>query len=316
MNTLQRDNLIYQILGEKMISDEQDYMKLTAPQNIEKAIHTFEGLIKGIGIDNVVNEQEINALRHWMDDHQKYAKTHPFNELIPLLEEVLEDEIFNEEEKLDLLWLCEQMTIENLYNNDITSDIQRLQGILAGIIADGIISKEELDGLSEWLKEHDHLKTCWPFDEIDSLVISVLEDGVIDNVEHKMLLEFFNEFINYQEQSSIDSGTAKEIKLIKGVCSNDPDIEFQGRVFCFTGKLNKATRKDLAEIIKKNEGIFTKKMSENVDYLIVASNSNPAWAYACYGRKVEQAITMRKEGKKIAIVHEKDFWNGIEAQSK
>lgn len=35
---------------------------------------------------------------------------------------------------------------------------------------------------------------------------------------------------------------------------------------------------------------------------------NPCWAYACYGRKVEQAIGLRKAGSQLLLVHEADFW--------
>jgi len=31
-----------------------------------------------------------------------------------------------------------------------------------------------------------------------------------------------------------------------------------------------------------------------------------------YGRKVEKAIQLRKEGHKIILVHENDFWDAIE----
>lgn len=34
---------------------------------------------------------------------------------------------------------------------------------------------------------------------------------------------------------------------------------------------------------------------------------NPCWAYACYGRKIEKAMELRKKGAQILIVHEADF---------
>lgn len=33
----------------------------------------------------------------------------------------------------------------------------------------------------------------------------------------------------------------------------------------------------------------------------------PCWAFSCYGRKVEEAMNMRKQGYKISIVKEIDF---------
>ena len=48
---------------------------------------------------------------------------------------------------------------------------------------EGRISTEEMRGLSDWLTEHEHLKTCWPYDEIEALTTQVLRDGRIDEAE-------------------------------------------------------------------------------------------------------------------------------------
>ena len=53
-------------------------------------------------------------------------------------------------------------------------------------------------------------------------------------------------------------------------------------------------------------------VSKKTNYLIVGDDGNPCWAYACYGRKVEKAINLRKEGAQIIIVHENDFWDEVE----
>lgn len=50
--------------------------------------------------------------------------------------------------------------------------MQRLHALVGAIAADGEVTEEELRGLSTWLAEHDHLKMCWPYDEIDSIVTS------------------------------------------------------------------------------------------------------------------------------------------------
>ncbi len=51
---------------------------------------------------------------------------------------------------------------------------------------------------------------------------------------------------------------------------------------------------------------------KNTDYLIVGNAGNPCWAYSCYGRKIEQAVDLRKAGGKIKIVNEIDFWDVLE----
>ena len=65
-------------------------------------------------------------------------------------------------------------------------------------------------------------------------------------------------------------------------------------------------------IITELNGNFSSGVSGKTDYLIIGNNGNPCWAYSCYGRKVEQAITQRKKGKKVIIMHESDFWDAVE----
>jgi hypothetical protein len=52
-------------------------------------------------------------------------------------------------------------------------------------------------------------------------------------------------------------------------------------------------------------------VSSKVDYLIIGADGNPCWAYACYGRKVEMAVQLRKQGSRLQLIHEHDFHDAI-----
>ena len=79
----------------------------------------------------------------------------------------------------------------------------------------------------------------------------------------------------------------------------------------FTGKSNKATRQENAEMKKKNNGNYHDSITKKTNYLIIGSEGNTCWAFSCYGRKVEKAIDLRKSGCNIQIVKEIDFWDAI-----
>ena len=64
--------------------------------------------------------------------------------------------------------------------------------------------------------------------------------------------------------------------------------------------------------IERNGGRFHKSVVRELDYLVIGADGNPCWAFACYGRKVEAAIEYRKQGCKIVMVHEDDFWEAVE----
>jgi hypothetical protein len=292
--------------------DNVEYYKYTGPQRFDKAIHTLEGIVRGIAIDDKVNDSELSVLTGWIAAHREFADRHPFNEVIPRLHQILADGIIDDEEKADILWLCNKFTTDDTYYCHVTADMHRLQGILGGIVADGKITKEEIKALQDWMDAHEHLRTCWPYDELEALIVAVLQDGVIAEAEHRGLLQFFGEFTELPGHHALELPKSEEPTLVTGVCAVCPEIVFAGRCFCFTGRSEKYSRQAFADEITQRGGVFSKSLTKNTDYLTIGGDGNPCWAYACYGRKVEQAIQYRKEGCRILLVHEYDLWDALE----
>ncbi len=275
-------------------------------------MHSLEGILRGIAIDELVNNRELSALTSWIGEHLQYSNRHPFNEVISRLQTVLSDGIVNEDEIADVIWLCNKFRTEDIFFSRVTADMQRLQGILGGIAADGTISVQELRGLQEWMSENEHLKSCWPYDELESLMLAVLADGRIDEKEEKSLKQFFNEFFLHTGHRSIELNESVDIETISGLCAVCPEIAFPDRTFCFTGKSKRATRDEIEQSILALGGLLSQRVTQTIDYLIVGADGNPCWAYACYGRKVEEAVKLRKKGLSMLIVHEHDFWDAYE----
>ncbi len=296
----------------KANADNYEYIQYVTPMCLEKALATLHGFLEGILVDGVIDPEEVENLKAWMQEYSEYSGKHPFNEILEAMEMVVQQENPDIESVRDILWLCTKLLEKDGYFSMTTTEMQRLQGILAGILADGVITKDELKGLQEWIWEHETLKGCWPFDEVEAVIAAVLKDGVVDENERKMLKKYFSEFVGDASHKSI-SLKEDELSLpIKGVCAMCPKIEFKGKTFCFTGKFQKIPRKQLASMTEGMGGVFTNSLTKKVDYLVIGSDGNVAWAFSCYGRKVEQAIEYRKQGRKIVIVHEFDYWDAVQ----
>ncbi len=183
-----------------------------------------------------------------------------------------------------------------------------------GILANNTITEKEINNLSDWLDINEYLKKTYPYDEIYSLVTSVLIDKKIDDNEKSILKVYFSEYIDLENSYNINQKEIEELKnkiKIEGICATCPNITFENKTFCFTGVSEKATRKEIAKIIQDLGGIHNKSVILKTNYLIVGNNGNPCWTYACYGRKIEKAMQLRKEGRKIMIINENDFWDAI-----
>ncbi|MDD5300637.1 MAG: BRCT domain-containing protein [Gallionella sp.] len=293
-----------------MHPDHLKYAKFTTRAQLEKSVNSLLGIIEGVSIDGAINVSEYDFLHLWLSEHAELQDRHPFNELVPVVQAAMTDGVLTQDEQEDIIWLCERLRSTEYYDKT-TADLQRLHAMLGGIVADGHISEEELRGLSSWLQDHEHLKTCWPYDEIESLIIAVLADKKIDEQEHKMLKDFFSEFIAVLDGRTIVSPSISEDVTLVGLCAVCPEIEFEGSKFCFTGASTRYTRSQLAEIVNRLGGEVVPSMSAKVSYLIIGADGNPCWAYACYGRKVEKAVELRKSGTRLLIVHENDFHDAV-----
>lgn len=293
-----------------------DQIKLnivTARSQADKAINSLKGILLGINMDGIVDSNEIIELRGWVKKHKELINRNPFKEFMYIIENTIENGIPVKETIEDLFWLCQKYESDNYYYNSVTTDLQTLQGLCHGIIANGVIKDEEIIELNKWLNENEHLNTFYPYDEIRSLLLSILSDGKIEEEEKTVLLAYFNQFVNLNNtevEHKINQLT-KDV-TISGLCTSEPSVEFEGKTFCVTGILQRGNRDTLKERIIELGGIPTDSVSKKTDYLIVGDNGNPAWAFSCYGRKVEKALQMRKDGHTIVMIHEFDFFDIID----
>ena len=293
--------------------DEFEFRKFTSRSEADKAINSLKGLLLGINLDSEVNESEIKELENWCSKHKALKNRNPFKEFMTIISDSIADNSISPEIIEDLYWLCQKYEHDSVYYNAVTSDLQILQGICHGIISDGVVRDVEVHELDKWLENNEHLTSYYPYDEIKSLVTSILSDGKIDEEERKRLLAYFNEFSDLASKE-LAAKVKNEISdvTISGICTVTPNVEFDGRTFCFTGVAKRAPRKELEKVVGELGGIYSDSITLKTDYLIVGDNGNPCWAFACYGRKVEKAIELRKSGKQISVIHEFDFWDFVE----
>ncbi len=294
-----------------------EYRQFMKKEEMHKSLNSLVGILSGLAADGNISEAESNEIKNWYSLHEHLVNIHPFSEILPSITLALSDDELQIDEIDGILWLCQKFLDNNygrLYFDVITSEIQQLEGMLHGIISDGVISDDEIAALNDWLSENDHLSGVYPFDEVYSLLLAAKDDGMVSNDERNMLKAFFATFVDTRVSFNIHENEIAELQKqysIGGICAVCPELIIEGKTFCFTGVSKKATRNEIAEIICNHGGQYNDRVTAKTDYLIVGADGNPCWAFSCYGRKVEKAVDLRKEGHHITIVHEYDLWDEI-----
>ncbi|BBT15105.1 hypothetical protein WP8S17C03_11540 [Metapseudomonas otitidis] len=184
-----------------------------------------------------------------------------------------------------------------------------LVGVAAGLIADGNINQAEAEFLQRWLQAN--------LTHLDDPVINILyqrvqamlSDGVLDAEESAELLEILNQFAGLNLNTPDEPAKPKEHAVANRLPLNDPqpDLEFEGRVFVFTGTMAYGPRKAVAELASQAGATVTNTISRKVHYLVIGSIGNDQWLHSSYGTKIKAALDLRNSGEPIAIIDEDYF---------
>lgn len=291
---------------------ERNHRRFTGRAELQRRLAELQGLVEGVEIDTRVNALELAALRAWADRNAAdTSKAGVLRDVSVRVLRAIADERITEEERADIVWKCSQATAGSPYFDLATRDMQVLHGVLGGLAADGVVTDDEVRALRHWLERVERLRGSWPYDEVDSVLTAVLSDGRIDVEERAFLHALCADFLQGAVANLVVEPMTEEL-IRWGVCATQPEVQFQDRTFCFTGESGRGPRSALEEVVVALRGQAVSGVSGRLDYLIVCDEGSPAWAFSCYGRKVEQAVTLRRKGKRVALVREADFWDAVE----
>ena len=259
------------------VSDSMD-------SKLETNINTLYGIIKGINYDGIIDDKEIEKLRLWVEDNRLYKQYSLFDRIISKLEEILEDNVITEYERIELEKLVTSINESKIYSES-TLALQILNGILDGIVCNQKVNQKEIENLNIWLRQNDYLKDVYPYDKVLLEVNKVLEDGILTEEESNYIFDTFNEIVNPD-------------------FSDDENIDFNGKTFCLTGEFKCATKQEISKKLQELGGTEKKGVSSKLDYLIVGGVGSDAWKFGKIGGKQAKAQELNEKGANIKIIDE------------
>jgi hypothetical protein len=280
-----------------------------------RAIQMLAGILQGMSADRKITPGEVLALKDWLRLHSNLHDVCPFSDLYDIVKDFEAAEQVDEGVREEILEYCDWVFAGDGPVDHLTSEVRALHGFLQGIASDGEITFEEASALKGWLKARGDLLDMWPFRDIHALVSDVLADNHISPEEHAQLLAVCQQFSERPVEKIVTDSTimpnllflqsdAPELKTLDYVCKKEVCVVFQGKTFCFTGKMQKGTRAEMHQCVEERGGVPKDNVARDLDYLVVGGNSNPAWIYSTYGRKIERVM---ESGGRTAIIHEDGF---------
>lgn len=181
--------------------------------------------------------------------------------------------------------------------------ISELQGIALLATSTQRIIPANIIAILKWLENNIHFRDKWPIREVYELYQQLINEPYITE-------EWATQLYNLLD----------EVKTGHPVVKLDFDLvsrnSIQGKYVMITGDFsNGMSRDEVGKLIEKNGGIYDtgKKPSYQTDIVIVGERGSAAWRFSGYGRKIEQAIELRKKYNKPLIVKESNILEVLQA---
>jgi BRCT domain type II-containing protein len=94
-----------------------------------------------------------------------------------------------------------------------------------------------------------------------------------------------------------------------------PVVVFEGRSFCFTGVFifGDGDRDQCEAAVRTRGGMCYKHPTRDLNYLVVGSFAEPAWAHERYGRKIETALELKSHDANCKIISEEHWTKHLQS---
>lgn len=276
-------------------------------RNRDKLFANLISIIDGVLSDCELSDSEILYITTWLSDSEVISS----NPFVMLLQErisrVLEDGVITAEERQEIkqTLLDVQRAIMDMPNVDLyskESDINLLNGLCKGIVADKDLSIDEINYLDWWLTQNGMLKRNYPGKHLYQLVKTIKEDGVIDQNESDLLYKALVDFSGTDLNTGIVDGLSCQLP-----CDDIDSLDLYGASFCLTGNFVLGKRSIVSKMIGDAGGSVTDKVTQSTDYLVIGGLSSRDWRYSTHGRKIEKAIDDRDSGKSSVKITTEDI---------
>lgn len=181
--------------------------------------------------------------------------------------------------------------------------VTELIGLASGVIADRVITQSEAEFLQKWLMANAGNPFIGP---ILKRLNDMLSDKVLDEEESKELLQTLTNL----------SGGDFELGALRRSAptffdSPVPEIEFEGKEFCFTGTFAYGNREECEQAVK-NMGGSVGDLTKKTDYLVVGIYVTDSWVSSSLGGEIAAGKGLRYRHGRPVIVGEEDWKKKLE----
>jgi NAD-dependent DNA ligase len=171
-------------------------------------------------------------------------------------------------------------------------------GLVRGVIADGVVSRDEADRLARWTREHADVATQWPANVLARRLEQIFRDGRVDSRERRHLAAVLSQLA--ANPSGLGFRLATDLPLDRP----EPEVEFEDRTFVFAGDMAFGPRRACEREVEDLGGRCEQSVTRRTDYLVIGGIAALDWAQKGFGGMIDEVVQYRARGVPIAIISE------------
>jgi NAD-dependent DNA ligase len=176
-------------------------------------------------------------------------------------------------------------------------------GLVRGVIADGKVSEEEAQRLSEWARDNPEIATRYPANLLSRRLERIFMDGRLDSRERIRL----GSMLTQLAENPTGLGGGYPLATDLPVTQPMPEVAFEGQTFVFGGQLAYGPTHACEREVLELGGMCEHSVSRRTDYVVIGSLAANDWCQLTFGHLIDEVVQYRSRGVPIAVVTE-EHW--------
>jgi len=185
----------------------------------------------------------------------------------------------------------------------IEQGLAEMIGLVRGVIADGKVTEEEAQHLSEWTRENPEIATRYPANLLSRRLERIFMDGRVDGRERKRLGAMLAQLAATPSEFGGDFALATDLPITRP----EPEVVFEGQTFVFAGAMaygpTHACEREVLELGGSHERVVNRR----TDYVVIGALAAHDWSQGSFGSRVDEVVQYRSRGVPIAVITE-EHW--------
>lgn len=176
-------------------------------------------------------------------------------------------------------------------------------GLVRGVLADGRVSEDEAERLSDWARGNPELATRYPANLLARRLERIFLDGKVDTRERTRL----GAMLAQLAENPTGFGGGYPLATDLPVTRPAPEVRFEGKTFVFAGDFAYGPTHACEREVTELGGLCERAVNRRTDYVVIGTIAANEWHQESFGDVVDEVVQYRTRGVPIAVITE-EHW--------